>query len=61
MIKDIMVTDSLPFPPLKGVVNVPLFTPEGQLLTVPGYQAGLGYYLDLAPELQAIIFDTAPS
>lgn len=39
IIKDILSSADFPFPELNGVVKAPIYAPNGQLLTAPGYNA----------------------
>lgn len=39
IVRDILATPALPFPPLVGVVQTPTIRPDGSILDVPGYDA----------------------
>ena len=39
LMRDVLVMESWPFPPLEGVVETPIVRPDGSLLTRPGYDA----------------------
>jgi DNA polymerase-1 len=39
LMRDVLVMESWPFPPVEGIVETPIVRPDGSLLTTPGYDA----------------------
>lgn len=59
--QNILATPDLPFPPLRGIVEVPVLRPDGSILADPGYDPATKlYYHPLpGPALDPIIFANA--
>jgi DNA polymerase-1 len=39
LMRDVLVMETWPFPPVEGIVETPILRPDGSLLTQPGYDA----------------------
>ncbi len=44
IVQNVMATPSLPFPPLKGIVEVPVLRHDGSILVTPGYDSATRLY-----------------
>jgi hypothetical protein len=49
LVQNVMATPSLPFPALRGIVEVPVLRPDGSILATPGYDLGTRLYYRPAP------------
>jgi len=50
VVRDVLATPNLPFPVLTRIVHAPVFAPDGEFQTTPGYHAGSKTYLALPEE-----------
>jgi len=51
LVQNTMAAPDLPFPPLRGIVEVPVLRPNGSILATPGYDSVTGLYYRPAPGL----------
>lgn len=61
LVQNVMVTPSLPFPALRGIVEVPVLRPDGSILATPGYDLGTRLYYRPAPGLTSPQILMSPS
>jgi hypothetical protein len=59
--ENILVQAALPFPVLEAIVDIPIFSPDGSLHKVPGYDAKTKTYFDPAPGMAEINIPTHPT
>ncbi|MCX5888450.1 MAG: hypothetical protein NTY36_03245 [Deltaproteobacteria bacterium] len=51
LVQNTMAAPDLPFPPLRGIVEVPVLRPDGSILAAPGYDSATRLYYRPAPGL----------
>jgi len=61
VVTDFLALRNPPLPMLSGVIQAPIFSKSGQLVTKPGYQHETGYYLHLSPGLKIRDVPTEPT
>jgi len=61
VVRDIMALGAWPFPPLVGIVEVPVLRPDGTVVAAPGYDRATRLYYVPAPGLQVPPIPTEPT
>ena len=51
LVRDVLALGEWPFPPLEGIVEVPVLRPDGTILSKPGYDPSTRLFYRPAPDL----------